>query len=106
MSASFLMSGVVTLGDSHSEFSELLGLPAPSVLTVEQFHMLLWEAEGVLMLMELDPQSGPVVEFLSRHIIADLIQHSPGAVGRRACRFRQGLQGQLARPPSSRLQRR
>lgn len=106
MSASFFMSGVVTLGESHSGYFELLGLPAPSVLRVEQFKLLLWEAEGALMLKELDPHSDPVVEFLSRHIIDDLIQHFPGVVGRRACRLRQGLRGQPSWPATSRLQRR
>lgn len=95
MNVTFLMSGVVTLGESHSEFFELLGLPASSVLTIEQFRMLLWEAEGALMLMELDPQSDPVVEFLAGQILDDLIQHFPGVIACRGCRSKQGLWREL-----------
>lgn len=84
MSASFFMSGLVTLGESHGEFFTLLGLPAPSVLTVEQFHVLLSEARGVLSVMSSDPDADPVVEFLSSQILADIVQQFAGAVGRLA----------------------
>ena len=77
MSASFCMSDVVTLGDSHIDFFTLLGLPTPSVMTAEQFKTLVCQAEGVLSLMMSDSESDLVFGLLTRQILDDLVQHMP-----------------------------
>lgn len=75
MSASFWMSDLVTLGDTHVEFFQVLGLPAPPVMTAEQFKTLVRQAEGTLVLMMSEPGSDPVFELLSRRILDDLVEH-------------------------------
>lgn len=77
MSASFCMSDVVTLGDSHIDFFTLLGLPPHSVMTAEQFNTLVCQAEGVLIVVMSDPDSDPVAELVARQILDDLVEHLP-----------------------------
>ena len=77
MSASFCMSDLVNLCDTHIDFFSMLGLPTPSVLTAEQFRTLVLQAEDVLSVMMSDPESGQVFELLTRQILDDLVQHMP-----------------------------
>lgn len=77
MTASFCMSDLVSLGDSHIDFFSLLGLPTHAVMTAEQFKRLVLQAEGVLSVMMSDPESDPVLELLTRQILDDLVQHLP-----------------------------
>lgn len=77
MSASFCMSDVITLGDSHIDFFTSLGLPTHPVMTAEQFKALVRQAEDVLSVMMSDPDSDPVAELLTRQILDDLVEHLP-----------------------------
>lgn len=77
MNASFCMSDLVTLCDSHIDFFSLLGLTTPPVMTGQQFRALVRQAEDVLSVMMSDPESDQVFELLTRQILDDLVQHMP-----------------------------
>lgn len=74
MDTSFYMSGLVSLGGSHSAFFGTLGLAAPPVMTMRQLQNLLQDAEDALSVMMLDPDSDQVAEWLTRQILNDLAE--------------------------------
>ena len=74
MSVSFWMSDLVSLGDSHRDFFQTLGLQPPPVMTTGQLQEPLQQAEDMLVVMASDHQSDPVVEFLTREILDDIVK--------------------------------